>query len=124
MDYIKIKFFCVILRMLDDGFIAQEKGYIIKFFDKKKQHLFNKGDLIAVSIENVEKAGNDTTKQGYSVIFCQLKNYLSNGFQFIDLDEPQKGFFFNYRGSLSNQRFENNDFWERESILRISIIKS
>ena len=123
MEQIKFNFNCRILRIVDDGFIALDKEYLIKFQDNKHKHFFNADDEVFIGLENVDEPRDDELKEGYSVIYCQLKNYLSNGIQFLDIKEQKKGFFWNYRGVLTHRIFENNDLWEKNSILRIMIRK-
>lgn len=125
METISLKFKCKIIRILPDGFSALEKYYRIVFTDRKLKHLFSKGDEVIISIENVEKAGKEEVNDGYSVIYCTLKNYLSNGFQFVDANfENQKStFFWNYRGFITQESMEENNYWERNTLLRIAIVR-
>ena len=121
MEKIRFEFRCRIIRIVDDGFTALENEYLIKFQDKKYKHLFNSGDEIVIVLENVDTPREEENKEGYSVIYCHLKNYLSNGIQFIDAKNKQSGFFWNYRGMITNKIFETNDLWDKDSILRIMI---
>ena len=119
----KFSFKCKILRVFNNGFTALERGYLIKFLDEKNRPLFFRNDEIHVAVEDAEEIGQEIHKPNYMVIYCVLKNYLSNGFQFIDTYGQQKGFFWNYRGVLTHKLFESEDIWERDTLLRIMMRK-
>jgi len=123
MEKIRFEFKCRIIRTVENGFTALENEYLIQFQDRKHKHLFNSGDEIIVVLENVDAPREEELKGGYSVIYCHLKNYLSNGIQFLDIKNKQTGFFWNYRGMITNKIFEANDLWEKDSLLRIMIHK-
>ena len=70
----------------------------------------------------VEIEGNEIIAGGSSVIYCILRNFVSNGLQFADYAEKGKEtFFWDYRGMITHRTFEKKDVFERNDILRISI---
>lgn len=123
MEYFKISFNARIRRLLKEGFSALQDEYLITFQDKKKTHLFEKGDNISITIENANDMGEEIVSKGYSIIYCILKNYVSNGFQFVDVNNQSKGFFWNYRGLISEKSLEKNEYWDRDTLLKITILK-
>ena len=115
----RIEFSCKIIRLIENGFLAEDKDkYRILFEDKKFKHLFKPSDDVVIVIENVDEARDEEIKEGYSVIYCILQSYLSNGIHFIGINEKH-GFFWNYRGQITNQKMEENDYWSKNDILRI-----
>lgn len=121
MQKFKIEFKCRINRMTQDGFSALENDtYLIRFQDSKHAHIFNDGDTIIISLENTDEPKQETTRNGYSVIYCTLKNHLSNGFQFSDVNS-NNGFFWSYRGIITYKLFENTEIWETGTLIRIMI---
>ena len=123
MEYHKIQFKCRILRNIENGFTAlEDNSYIIHFQDKKLRHQFNPKEEVVITIENVEIEGNEIIAGGSSVIYCILRNFVSNGLQFADYAEKGKEtFFWDYRGMITHRTFEKKDVFERNDILRISI---
>ena len=125
METHKIQFKCRILRNIENGFTAlEDNSYIINFQDKKLRHQFNPKEEVVITIENVEIEGNEIISGGSSVIYCVLRNFMSNGLQFADYTEKGKEtFFWDYRGMITHRTFEKKDVFERDDILRISIQK-
>jgi len=124
MVYILIKLKCVVSGITQDGFTSfDEKEHLIRFQDKKLTHLFEVGDSIQISIENIEQKGKDINDEKYSVIYCLLKNYTSNSIQCVDFENQKKGILWNYRVILRAPFFEKQDPWERNSIMKITIMK-
>lgn len=124
MEHFKFSFRCRILRVFDSGFIAiLENGYLIKFQDKKYNFFFSADNNIIVTIENTNELGQEHIKSKYSVIYVLLKNYIPNGIQFVNYNEQKQGFFWNYRGFITHEIFEDSDIWERDTLLRIMIKK-
>ncbi len=122
MEKLSFQLRCKIYRVIENGFTALQDEYLIMFQDTKHKHQFYPSDEIILAVENSEPAQEELLK-GYSVIYCLLKHYLANGIQFLDTSNQEKGFFWNYRGVLTNKLFENNDPWKKNSILRIMIRK-
>jgi len=123
-ELIKLQFRAKILRIIEDGFKALENDYLITFTDKKSMHLFRKGDEVLITIENVDEDGKEEINDGYSVIYCILKNHLSNGFQFVEAGFEPKSFFWDFRGIITQKSMEKTDYWERNSLLRIAIVRT
>jgi len=123
-DKVVLQFKCKIHRLIDNGFTSlDEKEYLIRFEDKNLHHPFNKDDNILITIENVENVQKEIVADGYLVIFCILKSFLSNGFLFIGANSKNEGFFWTYRGMITHRLFAVNDYFEKNSLLRIMIKK-
>ena len=123
MEKIKIEFKCKIHKLIENGFVGIVNEYLIQFQDKKYNHLFKPNDTIAFVIENADKPKQEEVQEGYSVLYCVVRNYLSNGFLFIDPESPQKGIFWDYRGLLTHKMFEEHDYWEKNTLLRVMLRK-
>ena len=117
----RIEFNVKIIRLIENGFLAEDKNkYRIMFEDKKFKHFFKPSDEVVIVIENVEEARDEEVKEGYSVIYCILQSYLSNGIHFLGINEKH-GFFWNFRGQITSHLMENHDYWSKGEILRIMI---
>ena len=120
----KLSFKCRIIRVFPNGFTAiLKKGYLIKFQDKNYRIPFHEGDNIFVTLANDTEPRQEYLRPSYLVIYCIIKNFLPNGIQFIDINNQKKGFFWDYRGLLTNEIFEESDIWEKDTLLRIMIKK-
>ena len=119
----KFSFKCTILRVFDNGFTALEEGYLIQFQDNQWRPPFLCNDNIYISLEDAQDTGPEVNRPNYRVVYCKLKNYLSNGIRFVDCKAEQRGFFWAYRGFLTHSLFESDDIWEKDTILRIMLRK-
>ena len=119
----KLSFNCKIIRLTDNGFSALENEYLIKFEDSRLKHYFKVGDQLSITLENTEKEGNEIVREGYSSFYVQLKRYLANGFNFMDVGGEPQTFFWDFRGFITHKSFESNSYWSKESIIRILIYR-
>lgn len=119
---LKLEFKIKIKRVLDDGFTGLQEDYMIRFQDKKLKHRFVPSSELVIYIETADKieVRPDFVSEGYSVFYVVINNFLSNGIQFSDINQ-EKGFFWNYRGIITNKYFESNDGWEKGTIIRIML---
>ena len=119
----KFSFRCRIIRVFNNGFTAviDNSSYLIKFQDKKYRPFFFTGDEVIVTIENVDEPRQEAVRRNYLVIYGVIKNYLPNGIQFVNFNEQKQGFFWNYRGFITHEIFEDSDIWEKDTLLRIMI---
>lgn len=123
MEKLVFQFNCRVIRIASDGINLENEGYLIKFRDNRKQHLFSIGDNLSFTIENVEKARDEVITPEKSIIYCIISSFISNGFLFMDVNQ-EHGFFWNVRGMLSHKRFETDTLFGHNSLIRISISKN
>ena len=123
IQYTKLQFSCKVKRIIDNGFTAMEGEDLIKFQDSRLKHYFNIGDSLSVTLENVDKEGNETIREGRSVFYVQLKRYLPSGFNFMDVGGEPKTLFWDFRGFITHKSFENSSPWIKESIIKITIYR-
>lgn len=117
----KLEFSAKILRTLPDGFNAiLEDGYLIKFRDSQARHDFQANDKITFIIENADKDEGEKIFNNHSVIYGIITSFISNGFLFKSISEKSK-FFWNTRGMLTHKRFERDDYFEHNSLIKIEI---
>lgn len=123
MEIIKLIFQARIIRSSSDSFSAiLSDNYLIKFKDSKLRHYFNVNDLVNISIENSETIGREEVRLNHMIIYCILNSFLSNGFMFRDT-EKQRSFFWTNRGLITHKKFETDDYFEENDILKIVIRK-
>lgn len=121
MEYIKLEFSARILRILPDGFNAiLEDGYLMKFRDSQAQHNFEANDRIIFTIGNINKDEGEEIFNKHSVIYGIITSFISNGFLFKSVNEKSK-FFWSTRGMITHKRFEKDDLFEHNSLVKIEI---
>lgn len=123
MEHIRFSFHCRVVKKTIDGFIAiLEDGYIVKFIDTKYHYFFEYGDLLDITVENIDINSNDEVKENYAIIYVILHSFLSNGFLFRDI-EVKKGWFWSSRGMITHKKWEKDDVFEEGMFLKIIIKK-
>ena len=124
MEKIKISEKLKIESILPDGFslIRLKRAIIPDLFflrDKELKHSFKKGDIIKITVENVEEMKKDEDL----ILYCVVNQICSGGFytKYMDENKFKQLFFYSGKGLLTTPILAHGNPFEVGDYVKISL---